>query len=141
VRLVDANILIYAVNSASAHHPLARKWLDTALAGSESVGLAWAVVLAFLRLSTHPAVFGRALTPAQATEVVRSWLTQPAAVIVEPGPQHLELLAGLLAEAGTAGNLVSDAHLAAIAIQHDAELVSFDRDFARFAGLRWAIPE
>ena len=140
MRIVDANVLLYAVNEASPHHARARSWLDSALTGREPVGFAWTVLLAFLRLATHPAVFPRPLTVNEATEVVRAWLAQPRAVVVEPTPRHADLLAGLLAEAGTAANLVSDAHLAALALEHDAVLISYDADFERFAGLRSETP-
>jgi toxin-antitoxin system PIN domain toxin len=100
------------------------------------VGFAWTVCLAFLRLTTHPAVFDRPLDPSQAIDVVRGWLSRPAAQVVEPTSRHLDVLGSLLAEAGTAANLVSHAHLAAIAIEHDATLASFDADFHRFRGLR-----
>lgn len=140
MRIVDANVLLYAVNASTGQHDRARAWLDGALAGREPVGLAWTALLAFVRLATHPAIFERPLTAAEATGVVRSWLAQPAAVVVEPTPRHIDLLAGLLAEAGTAANLVNDAHLAALALEHDAVLVSFDADFGRFAGLRREAP-
>ena len=100
------------------------------------MGFAWTVCLAFLRLTTHPAVFDRPLDPSQAIDVVRGWLSRPAAQVVEPTSRHLDVLGSLLAEAGTAANLVSHAHLAAIAIEHDATLASFDADFHRFRGLR-----
>jgi toxin-antitoxin system PIN domain toxin len=135
--LVDANVLLYAVNSASPQHARARGWLDGALAGDEGVGFSWTVLLAFLRLSTSRAIFDRPLTLDQAVAVIGTWLGSPNAITVEPGPRHLQSMAALLAAAGTAGNLVSDAHLAALAIDEDAVLVSFDTDFARFAGLRW----
>ena len=138
--LVDANVLLYAVNRASVHHATSRSWLDSALAGREQVGFAWTVVLAFLRLATHPAVFPRPLTVEQATATVRGWLAQPAAEIVEPTSRHVDVLAGLLAEAGTAANLVNDAHLAALAVEHDAVLVTFDADSGRFGGVRWGRP-
>jgi toxin-antitoxin system PIN domain toxin len=138
--VVDANVLLYAINTDSAHHARARTWLDGSLAGTESVGFAWAVLLAFLRLSTSRAIFERPLTADEAISVVRIWLASSAAVIVEPGPRHLGSMASMLVEAGTAGNLVGDAHLAALAIEEDATLVSFDTDFARFAGLRWEQP-
>lgn len=140
MRLVDANVLVYAVNRSTAHHGLARSWLDGALARQETIGFSWSVVLAFVRLATHPAVFARPLASEEAVAIVRAWLAQPSAIIVDPSPRHIDLVAGLLAEAGTAGNLVNDAHLAALAIEHDATLVSFDTDFVRFAGLRWEVP-
>jgi toxin-antitoxin system PIN domain toxin len=140
VRIVDANVLLYAVNTAAPRHAQARAWLDGALAGREPVGFAWTVLLAFLRLTTHPAVFPRPLAVGEATEIVRAWLAQPAAIVVDPTPRHADLLAGLLAEAGTAANLVGDAHLAALALEHDAVVVSFDADFGRFAGLRRETP-
>lgn len=140
MRLCDANVLLYAVNSDAPNHLPARSWLDAALNGHEAVAFPWAVLLAFLRLATNPAVFPHPLDPDRAIGQLREWLRQPAATVAEPGVRHLEILAGLLAESGAAGNLVSDAHLAALAIEHEAELVSFDRDFARFAGLRWSVP-
>ena len=140
MRIVDANVLLYAVNTAAPRHAQARSWLDGALAGREPIGFAWTVLLAFLRLTTHPAVFPRPLAVGEATEIVRAWLAQPAAIVVDPTPRHADLLAGLLAEAGTAANLVGDAHLAVLAMEHDAVLVSFDADFGRFAGLRRETP-
>jgi toxin-antitoxin system PIN domain toxin len=140
MRLVDANVLLYAVNRAAPHHGRSRTWLDEALAGDEAVGFSWVVLLAFLRLATHPSVFARPLDADQAVAVVRSWLAQPSAMVVEPGPRHAEVLGGLLAEAGAAGNLVNDAHLAALAIEHAALISTFDADFGRFRGVRWARP-
>lgn len=132
MRLVDANVLIYAVNETSPQHDLARTWLDDALSGDETIGFAWSVILAFLRLTTHPAVFPQPLEPERATAIVRAWTDQPTARLIDPSPRHLEVLSGLLAETGTAANLVSDAHLAALAIEHHATLVTFDADFGRF---------
>jgi toxin-antitoxin system PIN domain toxin len=140
MRVVDANVLLYAVNTSSSQHERSRNWLDGALGGPEPVGFAWTVLLAFLRLATHPAVFARPLTTAEAVGVIRDWLTRPAALVLEPTPRHIDLLAGLLRESGVAGNLVSDAHLAALAIEHDAIVVSFDADFGRFAGVRRVAP-
>jgi toxin-antitoxin system PIN domain toxin len=140
VKLVDANVLIYAVNESDSRHEQAHGWLDPALVGSEPIGFSWIVLLAFLRLTTRIGLFPRALTVAEANERVRAWLAQPAAVIAEPTARHLEVLAGLLAETGTGGNLVSDAHLAAIAVEHGAEIVTFDADFVRFRGVRTVTP-
>lgn len=139
--LVDANVLLYAVNEPSRNHVAARDWLAGALDGGEALAFAWTVALAFLRLSTHPSVFPNPLKADQATEVLGLWLMSPAAVLVEPTQRHLPLLRGLLAGAGTAGNLVSDAHLAALALEHGATVVSYDRDFARFEGVALRRPQ
>ena len=138
--IVDANVLLHAVNRDSPEHRPARVWLDAALAGPETIGFPWTVLLAFLRVSTHPAVFSQPLAAQDAIATVRSWLAQPTAAIVEPSSRHLGILGGLLAATGTAGNLVNDAHLAALAVEHAAVLVSFDNDFARFDGLDWRSP-
>jgi uncharacterized protein len=136
VKLVDANVLLYAVNENAEQHRAARSWLDLALTGREPVGFAWLVLLAFLRLATRPGLFARPLTLDEAARVVELWLERRAAVVVHPTQRHLSLLSGLLASVGTAANLVNDAHLAALAIEHGAEIVSFDRDFERFGGIR-----
>jgi len=138
--LVDANVLVHAVNDASREHGTARDWLRAALAGGETVAFAWTALLAFLRLTTHPAVFPRPLSADAAAEVAEAWLAAPAVVILEPTPRHLAILRGLLTTAGTAGNLVGDAHLAALALEHGATVVSFDRDFGRYAGVAWKLP-
>lgn len=140
MQLVDANVLLYAANESAPQHEEARAWLDRALAGGGTIGFAWTVLLAFVRLTTHPSVFPRPLRLADATAVVRSWLDRPTAVVVEPTDRHLDLLESLLGDLGTAGNLTSDAHLAALSLEHRAELVSYDGDFARFDGVRWVKP-
>lgn len=138
--IVDANVLIYAVNRDSKQHAAAHAWLDGALSSGEGVGFSWTVLLAFLRLSTNPSVFAEPLTDEQAAQCVESWLAQPAAVVVSPTSRHLGILRGLLRDAGTAANLVNDAHLAALAIEHSARIASFDRDFHRFEGVRLLVP-
>lgn len=140
VLIVDANVLLYAVNEPARQHAAAREWLIEALGGPEVVGLAWAVVLAFLRLSTHRSVFTRPLPVSEAASIAENWLGATGTVVVEPTARHLSLLAGLLAPVGSAGNLVGNAHLAALALEHDATVVSFDRDFGRFEGVRWRLP-
>jgi toxin-antitoxin system PIN domain toxin len=141
VKLVDANVLLYAVNEDAPQHDGAHAWLDGALNERETVGLAWIVLLAFLRLTTRVGLFPQPLTLDEAAGAVELWLGQPAAVVVHPSDRHLRLLRGLLAGVGTAANLVADAHLAALALEHGAEIVSFDRDFQRFEGLRWSSPQ
>jgi uncharacterized protein len=140
VIILDANLLIYAVNADAAFHRKARAWLESALSGPETIGFPWNVLLAFLRLTTRPGLFRSPLPVNTAFDVVDFWLGQSTATIVHPGPRHLALLTELLQPLGTAGNLTSDAHLAAIALEHDAELCSTDTDFARFKGLRWRNP-
>lgn len=138
--LVDANLLLYAVNADSAHHRAARCWLEETLSGRTEVGLAWTVILAFLRLTTRPGVFARPLAADAAVEYVDSWLGQPFVRAVSPGEGHWRILRTLLAAVGTAGNLASDAHLAALAIEHDAVVYSTDHDFKRFPGVEHVNP-
>jgi uncharacterized protein len=140
VKLVDANVLLYATNRADPKHEPSRRWLDASLGGREAVGFAWVVVLAFLRLSTKPGLFPRPLPVPDALAVVRAWTEQPPSVIPEATPRHLDLLGGLVAEVGTGGNLTTDAHLAALAVEHNATIVTYDSDFGRFTGVRWQPP-
>ena len=138
--LVDLNVVLYAINTAAAHHAEARTWWESALNGDEPVGLAWSVVTGFLRLSTHAAALPRPLTVEQACVRVNRWLGQPPVRLVRETDEHWRHLERLLSETGTGGNLTSDAHLAALAISRGATLVSFDNDFARFRNLRWINP-
>jgi len=138
--LIDANLLIYAVNRDAPLHKPAKAWLESAISGSESVALSWNVLLAFLRISTRVGVFANPLTPAAALDVIDRWLEQPSVTVIEPTSRHARVLRDLILPLGTAGNLTSDAHLAALAIEHGAVLCSTDNDFARFKGLRWRNP-
>jgi toxin-antitoxin system PIN domain toxin len=140
VKVLDANLLLYATDTRSPRHAPARAWLERQLSGDETIALAWVVLLAFVRLSTNPRVFARPLAPERALDVVDSWLGQSCVVIVHPGDRHATVVRQLLKPFGTAGNLVNDAHLAALAIEHGAELNSCDADFSRFSGLRWINP-
>ncbi|MDE3009469.1 MAG: PIN domain-containing protein [Pseudomonadota bacterium] len=131
----DVNILLHAVNASSRQHPAARDWLETAIKSRDGVGLAWMSLLGFIRLSTRHAILPRPLDHQQALELVRNWVDHPNTRILHPTERHLQVLSRLLTGAGHAGNLTTDAHLAALAIEHGAVLASFDRDFARFSGL------
>jgi hypothetical protein len=137
VKVLDVNLLLYAVNEESPHHASAKSWLERCLSEAESVALPWVVILGFLRLATSPRVFPAPLDPSQALAVVDGWLARPAVVPLSPGREHWRILKDLVQEAGTAGNLTTDAHLATLAVEHGAELHSTNTDFARFAKLRW----
>ena len=138
--LLDANILIYAVNEDASLHRKAKTWLERVLSGPETVGVSWNVLLAFLRLTTRSGVFRNPLPVAEAFHLIDSWLEQPSVMVAHPGPRHARILRDLLVASGTGGNLTSDAHLAALALEHEAELCSSDSDFARFPRLRWRNP-
>ena len=138
--LVDVNILLYARNVASGRHGAAVEWLDWQLNGSSRVGLPWPALLGFLRIATNARAFPRPLSMAAALQQVSVWLACGAAWIPQPTERHAEVLGGLLALPGVHGNLVTDAHLAALAIEHGLTLCSTDGDFARFPGLRWVDP-
>jgi toxin-antitoxin system PIN domain toxin len=140
VKLPDLNLLLYAIDSEAAPHERARAWLEDVLSATEAVAFAWSVLLGFVRISTNPAVLVRPLEVEEALDYVDGWLSQPLAAVLHPGERHAVLLRELLAPLGAAGNLTSDAHLAALAIEHGAELCSHDADFSRFPGLRWHDP-
>jgi hypothetical protein len=138
--LVDANLLLYAYHQRAEQHERARAWLEAALSGLEPVGLAWSTILAFLRIATSPRVFERPLSAAEAEAIVSSWLDEPAVVLVDPGARYWEILRTLLVDAQVTGSLVPDAALAALAIEQGATLVTTDRDFLRFRGVRLEDP-
>lgn len=138
--LPDANVLIHAVNSSSRQHDIAVRALQVCFDDMRGVGFTWVAMLAFLRLSTRSGIFPRPLTTDEAFLVIDQWLGHPRARVANPGERHAEILAQLLKSAGTAGNLTTDAHLAALAIEHGGTVLSFDRDFARFAGVAWTMP-
>jgi uncharacterized protein len=140
MRVVDLNLLLYAVNRDAPLHEAACTWWEEALSGDEHVGVAWIVLLGFLRLSTRPAVMPTPLSLTQAAGLVDEWFGQTACVVVHPGERHWEVLKGLLEAVGSAGNLTTDAHLAAVAIEHGATLYSTDGDFGRFPGLSYVNP-
>jgi uncharacterized protein len=140
VKLPDLNLLLYAIDAEADAHERAGAWLEEILSGTEEVGFAWAVLLGFLRISTNPGIYEEPLTVAEASDVIDGWLAQPVATLVEPTSRHTAILRELLEPLGAGGNLVGDAHLAALAIEHGAELYSRDIDFARFDGVRWVDP-
>jgi hypothetical protein len=140
VKLPDVNLLLYAVDAAAPRHATARAWLESVLSGTEEVAFAWPVLLGFIRISTNPAAFEDPMDADEAFGYVEEWLARPVASTLTPGPDHAALMRRLLQPLGVAGNLTSDAHLAALAIEHGAELCSSDRDFGRFEGLRWTDP-
>jgi uncharacterized protein len=136
MKVVDANVLLAAVNADAANHDPARAWLEAALRSNEAVGFSWVVLLAFLRLSTRRDVFASPLSVGESCAVVARWVATPPAVILHPTSRHLGVLRGLLEPHGGGGNLVNDAHLAALAVEHGGDIVSFDADFTRFPGVR-----
>lgn len=138
--LVDANLLLYAVNQDLPQHRGARRWLEATFSEAETVGLPWVVVLAFLRLSTNARVFAQPLSVAAATGYIEEWLALPTVSAVAPGDAHWSILRNLLADAGTGGNLTTDAHIAALALEHGCTVYSTDQDFKRFAGVRHVNP-
>ncbi len=140
MKVVDANILLYAINEDAPHHEAATHWLQSALTSGETIGLTWPVLLAFLRLSTRSAVFPRPLSAKDALRLVGDWLALPQVVVLQPTHHHYRILRDMLLPLGTAGNLTSDAHLAAVAVEHGAELWSSDNDFSRFPSVRWFNP-
>jgi uncharacterized protein len=140
VKLLDVNLLLYALDESATRHAQARPWVEHVLSGPETVALPWAVLLAFVRLSTRSSIFAAPLDVEEALDLVDSWLRQPCTTVVHPTDRHSAVLRDLLRPLGTAGNLTSDAHLAALAVEHGAELCSCDNDFARFRGLRWTDP-
>lgn len=140
MKIVDLNVLLYAVNEDATQHEVVHHWWVNALNGDETIGLPWIVLLGFLRIATNEKVYPQPLPVDDALERLDRWLaTAPAAIVTEK-PEHWTVLRELLAKAGVAGNLTTDAHLATLAITHGASLVSCDTDFARFAGLRWENP-
>jgi hypothetical protein len=140
MKLPDVNLLLYAVNSAEPMNAPAKRWLEISLSDEEPFAFDWTVLLAFLRISTRPGIFPHPLQVKQAFELIESWLNQPCVRVVTPTARHAAVLRDLLIPFGTGGNLTSDAHLAALAIDHGATLYSADSDFSRFPGLIWVNP-
>ena len=140
MKLLDTNLLLYAVNQDFPQHPQARAWLEKTLSDEQIVGLPWVVVLAFLRVTTRPQIFSRPLTVEKAVAYIDEWITLPIVTIVSPGQNHWPILYNLLTASGTGGNLTTDAHIAALAIEHGYTVYSTDYDFKRFSGIRHVNP-
>ena len=138
--LVDANLLLYAEDSLSELHERTRIWWDEQLSGSAVVCLCWPVVTAFIRIGTNARLHQRPLTMGEAVERVQSWFDQPYVRMIHPSDQHWAIFQRMLRDGKALGNLVPDAHLAALAIEHNCVLKTSDADFARFKGLRWNNP-
>ncbi len=136
MKIPDLNVLLYAANTQSAHHATAKSWFEACYNANDPIGYTWVVLLGFIRLSTRRAIMDVPLNVSDCLATIDILINHNAARIAEPGPRHMGILGRLLLSAGAAGNLTTDAHLAAIAIEHGGELVTFDRDFERFAGLR-----
>jgi uncharacterized protein len=140
VIIPDINLLLYAYDSDSPFHGQAETWLQRCLSAPEPVGFPPAVLFGFMRIATHGRVFQHPMTPAEAAGHVRSWLAQPCTQILDGGALHIDAVLNLLEEIGTAGNLVTDAQIAVLAMEHDAVLHTADADFLRFPKLRWFNP-
>ena len=136
MKVPDVNVLLNGRDQTARHHPTAQSWLETTLSGSETVGLAWTVLLGFMRISTNPRVYDRPLSVPDALDQIDEWIDLPSTALVAPTSRHRTILRALIEAAGTAANLTTDAHLAALAIEHGATLATFDGDFHRFDGLK-----
>lgn len=138
--IVDANVLLYAVDASSPFHRPCRDWLESALNGSARVGFPWVSLTAFQRISTHPRASATPLRPAEAWAYVRDWLEADQSWVPQPGDRHAKILGDLIIEGDLRGNLVTDAHLAALALEHGVGVCSVDTDFARFPQVRLLNP-
>ena len=136
----DVNLLLYAYDSNSPFHPKASAWWESCLSGSEAIGIPHVVIFAFMRISSSPRVFQNPMSVSEAVDHIRSWLKQPQVQVLETGAKHIEQTLQLLEHIGTGGNLVTDAQIAALAIEYDAMLNTTDTDFVRFPNLRWRNP-
>jgi toxin-antitoxin system PIN domain toxin len=138
--ILDVNVLVYAIDETTPQHSVCRTWLETALNGAARVGFPWPTTLAFLRITTHPRIMTNPLSVDDAWTYLDSWFNTPVAWTPEPTKAHADILRTLTIDRGLIGNLIPDAHLAALAIEHGVPLVSCDNDFARFEQLIWINP-
>ena len=137
---IDANLLLYASDNSSAYHQASRRWLENLLSGGDTVGIAWAVIMAFLRVGTNPRIRRDAFSLQEAITIAAGWLERPIVTLLNPGERHWEILREIMTKGQVRGPLVTDAHLAALAIEHGCTLATTDRDFARFPGLNFFNP-
>lgn len=140
MKIIDLNLLIYAVNRDAPDHDTARSWWESCLCGTETIGLPWAVLLGFLRITTHPKIMPNPITSGQAVELVEDWLRQPPVQVIAPTDRHWSIFRQFVSDFGTAANLTTDAHIAALAVERGAVLYSSDNDFSRFRHLQWINP-
>lgn len=138
--LVDVNLLLHAYNADFPDHSRARKWWEQTVNTGEEIGLAWVTILGFLRILTNPRAMPKPMPTERAVQTAEEWLSLPNVTLVNPGPRHPEILFRFIRNIGVAGNLTTDAHLAALCIEHQGRLASTDADFSRFGGLRWFNP-
>lgn len=138
--VLDANVLLYAYNADAPQHGVAARWLRDLITSGETIALPWLTIWSFVRIATNKAIWTNPVPAAEAFRIFRDWLEQPGVLILDPGPRHFEILEQILAEHRAAGPLLTDAALAALAVEHGAILASTDQDFARFEGLRWVNP-
>ncbi|MCY3951304.1 MAG: type II toxin-antitoxin system VapC family toxin [bacterium] len=136
----DLNLLVYAHSTGAPLHEPARRWWEELVNGTEQVGVPWVVAAGFVRLLTHPDVLSDPAGPEQAVDLMAAWFRAPSVSPLNPGTRHLAIFRSMLGAAGVGGNLVTDAHIAALAVEYQAEVHSNDSDFARFPGLRWRNP-
>jgi uncharacterized protein len=140
VTIVDANLLLYAYNADAPQHRAAARWLTELLKSGELIALAWVSVWAFIRIATNSRIWSNPLSAEQVFAIIEEWIAQPGVIVLQPGPLHAEILKRLIIEYGVTGPLVTDAVLAALALEHGAFLASTDQDFRRFAELKWTNP-
>ena len=140
MKIVDINVLIYAINQDAPHHEKCKKWLEETLVDDDPLGFCWIVILGFLRIVTNGRIMPIPLDSDTAINIIDDWLSQPASTIILPTERHWTIIKEMFTHLGTAANLTSDAHVAALSIEHGARLYSTDNDFSRFPMVRWTNP-
>ena len=138
--ILDANVLLYAYNADAPQHPAAARWLAKLLESGEVIALPWITIWAFIRIATNSRIWPNPLPAKQVFAIVEKWISQPGVIVLEPGPRHTEILKGLIIDQSVTGAMVTDAVLAALALENGAFLASADQDFRRFPTLQWRNP-